>query len=233
MKLEKNIQKRFVDIVTNRVHVSNPSSAHRVYANLIFYRFKEVFEKSFPRFVKLIDTDTFDTFIYDFIKHGASTPTLWNVSDEFKEFVLKNNTLQIDFLEDLLEFEYLELFMHMQDYSKQKKREFALENFYKLSALAQIVSLKYPVHHPEFDIAPSSFSKGEFFILVYHKERTNEIIYEEITPFIYELMHLLSPTRTLNELLTIMATNYEIKVEEILEVLISSLEHYVEDKILT
>ena len=232
MKLEKNIQKRFVDIVTNRVHVSNPSSAHRVYANLIFYRLKEIFEKSFPRFIKLLSEERFNELVYDFIKQGAKTPTLWKVSEEFKEFILQNNNFEIDYLEDLLEFEYLELFMHMQNYSQINKRNFALENTYKLSALTKIVALKYPVHHPRFDIEPSSFSQGEFFILVYHKEKTNEIIYEEITPFIYEFLHLISPTRTLNEILQVIAYKYEIKVEEILEVLRSSLEHYIDVRIL-
>ena len=232
MKLEENVQKRFVDIVTNRTHVTQASSAHRIYANLIFYRLKEIFEKSFPRFVKLIDSKTFDILISDFIKQGAFTPYLWKVSEEFKDFVLETNSLQINFLQDLLEFEFLELFMHMQNYSQQNKQEFALTNTYQLSKLCKLTTLSYPVHHPEFDIEPNHFTKGNFFLLIYHKENTNEIIYEEITPFIYELLHLLPQTPTLNEALIIIAGKYEVKVEDILEVLLSSLEHYVDDKIL-
>ena len=232
MNLEKNIQKRFVDIVTNRVDVTHSSSAHRIYANLIFYRLKEILEKSLPRFTKLIDSDTFDALLYEFIKNGARSPLLWEVIAEFKEFILQNNSLEIPFLKDLLEFESLEIYTYMQNYSQQIQKKFSLKKSYQFSKLSQLITLEYPVHHPEFDTNPTNFTKGAFFVLTYYKKDTNEIIYEEITPFTKEFLSLLSPKRSLEDVLTIMAEQYEIKIEELLEVFLESLKHYVYNKVL-
>jgi hypothetical protein len=232
VKLEQSIQKRFIDIVTNRVNVSQPSSAHHVYSNLIFYRLKEIFEKSFPRFTQQIKEEDFHELIYDFIKEGATTPILWRVNEEFKDFVLSHNNLNIPYLEDLLNFEALEIHMHMQDYSQLLQASFALDKNYKRSQLTKIISLSYPVHHPEFDKKSTSFKKGEFFLLLYHKESTNEIIYEEITPFAKELLEMLQAHKSLQEYLHIIAEKYEVAFEDILEVYQETLEFYVINKIL-
>ena len=232
MNLEQTIQKRFTDIITNRVNVSQPSEAHHVYANLIFYRLKEIFEKSFPRFIKLIESDTFDALIYEFIKNGAITPILWKVNEEFKEFVLANSSFDIPYLKNLLDFEFLELYMHMQKYPNTRTTQFALEKNYKLSDFCKIIEFEYPVHHPDFDTNPSSLQKAPYFVLVYYNEESLNIMCEEISPFVKELLEMLSGVKSIQKYLQDMAKTYEVSFEEILADIEPVLEVYVSKNIL-
>ena len=232
MKLEQAIQKRFVDIITKRTNDEFSSSGHKVYANLLFYRLKDLFSKSFPRFTKLVGDEIFSKLIYDFLKHGASNPILWKVNDEFKDFVLKNSVLEIPFLEDLLYFEYLEIEMYMSDFSKEKKATYSLNNSYRLSNAVKLITLSYPVHHPDFDTNSEAFQRGEQFILLYHKEKTNEIIHEEITAFSREFLQMLKKKDSLLAHIQDIATVYELDRQEILEVYEGVLQRYVQDKIL-
>ena len=232
MNLEQSIQKRFVNIITNRVNVKNPSNAHRTYANLIFYRLKEIFTKAFPRFMKLINEDTFDELIYEFIKHGATTPIMYKVNEEFKTFVLAHNTLNIPYLKELLDFEFLELFMYMRKYPNARNELFALEKHYKLSNLCKIIELEYPVHHPDYDTNPSAFEKGQFFVLVYYNSEALNIIYEEISPFVKELLEMLDYEKSMHEYLEDIAKKYEVSFEELLEVILPSLETYISKNVL-
>jgi len=232
MNLEQNIQKRFIEIVTNKVDVTLPSSAHRVYANLIFYRLKDVFSKSFPRFIKLIDDDTLSELIYNFIKEGAKDPILWKANEEFKNFLLAHNSLNILHLEDLLNFEYLETQMYMNDFSKESRAEFSLQKNYSLSESSKLITLNYPVHHPDFDKNSVDFEKGDYFLIVYYKEESNEIIYEEITPFINDFFLTLTNEQTLEFHLQTIAHKYEVSLEDILEVFHETLKSYVKNKIL-
>ena len=118
MKKEQSIQKEFIQAITTAKPSADENPRIDVYRELVYYRFLEVFEKAYLRFVKMISKEQLTTLIYDFFEVGATTPILWQVSGEFKEFILKNNTLEMPFLADLLEFEFLEVEMYMGKYTK-------------------------------------------------------------------------------------------------------------------
>ncbi len=232
MKLEQSIQKRFIDTITKQEPLAMPSEAIEIYTELIYYRFLEVFEKAYPRFKKMVSEETFDKLIYDFLKVGAKTPILWRVSGEFKDFLSHNNDLDMPFLADLLEFEFLEIEMFMQKYDAHTKSAFSLQKSYTLSKEANIRHFSYPVHHPDFDANPEAFECGEFTVLFYYNEKSEEVLYEEITPFIEEFLLSLSPNLSMMQSIEKMAEVYEIEKDELLEILLPVLEHFHDENIL-
>jgi len=226
MKLEQSIQTRFINTITKQEQVAMPSEAIKVYTELVYYRFLEVFEKAYPRFKKMVSEETFDTLIYDFLKVGAKNPILWRVSGEFKTFLSQNSDLDMPYLADLLEFEFLEIEMFMQKYSLHKKSSFSLQKSYTFSKEANIRHFSYPVHHPDFDVSPRAFESGEFIILFYYNAKSEEVLYEEITPFIEEFILSLTPNLSMMQSIKKMAELYEIEYEELLEILLPVLEHF-------
>ena len=232
MKIEQAIQKRFTNIITKQDELVIPNEALEVYTELVYYRFLEVFEKAYPRFKQMVSDEVFDALIYEFLKVGAKTPILWKVSGEFKTFLIENNNLEMDFLADLLEFEFLEIEMFMQKYEEHQEQGFSLENCYIFSETCNIRTFSYPVHHPEFDASPKSFESGEFIVLFYYDARAEQVLYEEISPFIYEFLQLQNGEKSLMQLINETALSYEIQSDELLEVLSSVLEHFSEKNIL-
>ncbi len=233
MKLEQSIQKRFINTITKQEEVSMPSEAIEVYTELVYYRFLEVFEKAYPRFKKMVSEETFDRLIYEFLKVGAKTPILWRVSGEFKAFLIEKNDLDMPYLADLLEFEFLEIEMFMQKYSDHTKSSFSLQKSYAFSKEANIRHFSYPVHHPDFDSNPEAFESGEFTILFYYNAKSEEVLYEEITPFIEEFLLSLTPNLSTMQSIEKIAEVYEIENEELLEILLPILEHFHGENILT
>ena len=127
MKLEQDIQHQFTDIITKQIKVKQPSEAHQVYSDLVFYRFDEVFENAFPRFRKLVSEKAWEKLIYAFIHQGATSTLIWQMSDEFRHFVVANNNLNIPYLEDLLYFEWIEIEIFMQAFPDLKEEPFSFE----------------------------------------------------------------------------------------------------------
>lgn len=226
MKLEHSIQKRFLSIITKQEELAMPNEALEVYSELIYYRFLEVFQKAFPRFKKMISEEQFDTLIYKFLKIGAKTPIFWKVAGEFKNFVSESNDLDMPYLSDLLEFEFLEVEMFMSEYQEPNSMHFSLENCYYLSSEIELRLFSYPVHHPEFDTNPNNFEMGKYRIIFHYDSTVTEILYEEITPFVHEFLQTLTSSFSLNEHIKITSQKYEIQFDELLEILTPVLENF-------
>ena len=226
MNLEQSVQKRFINVITKQEELFMPSKALGVYTELVYYSFLEVFEKAYPRFKKMIGDEKFSELIYEFLKVGAKDPILWRVSGEFKEMLVKENDLEMDFLEDLLEFEFLEIEMYMHKYEEYKKEKFSLESSYVFSKDANIRTFSYAVHHPDFDTKTELFQKGEFLVLFYYDEETQSILYEEVTPFIVEFLQVITQNKPILSHIKEMAELYEITTEELLEILLPVLQSY-------
>ena len=232
MKLEQDIQHQFTDIITKQIKVKQPSEAHQVYSDLVFYRFDEVFENAFPRFRKLVSEKAWEKLIYAFIHQGATSTLIWQMSYEFRHFVVANNKLNIPYLEDLLYFEWIEIEIFMQAFPDLKEEPFSFEQAYTLSPNIRIQTLDYPVHHPEFDDDPEAFEIGEYTVLLYFHEKSGDVMYLEITLFMLELLNNLEQYNALSSQLDAMATSYEIAVDDIKEVIQESLESFLSNQIL-
>lgn len=232
MKLEQDIQKRFVNIVTTYDGIEMQDEAHRVYNELIYNSFEEAIEKAYPRFRKLLDDEVFKKLIYSFIRDGATDPIFWKVASEFKDFLLKGNDLDIDYLEELLHYELLEIEMYMSNYLQHKKSLFGFENIYSLSDEINIFMYNYPIHNPAFDANPNDFAKGEYHLLFYYNEAQESIISHEITPFVVEFLHALDGETTLTKLIENFAKTYELEASEIKEALHELLDNFLNNNII-
>ena len=232
MKKEQEIQQAFIHSITTPKTSADENPQIDVYRELVYYRFLEVFEKAYPRFVKMLSKEQLTSLIYDFLEVGAKTPILWQVSGEFQKFVVQNNTLEMPFLADLLEFEFLEVEMYMGKYTTFDQNSFSLNNHYKLSQEVEIRHFNYPIHNPNFDANPSSFEKGDFRVLFYYDETQEKILCEEITPFLEEFILSLSLDTSLINSVSKVAKEYEIETQELLEILAPVLEHFCEKNIL-
>ena len=226
MKLEHSIQKRFVSIITKQEKLTMPNEALEVYSELIYYRFLEVFQKAFPRFKKMISEEKFDTLIYEFLKIGAKTPIFWRVAGEFKSFLSASNDLDMPYLSDLLEFEFLEIEMFMHEYQEFKPTHFSLENSYCLSSEIELRCFSYAIHNPEFDTNPNNFEMGEYRIIFHYDDSVTEVLYEEITPFVHEFLLTLTSSFSLYKHIKITSQKYEIELDELLEILTPILVHF-------
>jgi len=233
MKLEQAVQKRFINAITKQEELLTPSGALQVYQDLVYYRFLEVFEKAYPRFKKMVSKEKFSELIYKFLKVGAKDPILWRVSGEFKEFLIKENDLKIEFLEDLLEFEFLEVEMYMHKYQEYKEDIFTLESSYTLSADVNIRTFSYAVHHPDFDTNTQKFEKGEYTVLFYYERETQSIVYEEITPFISMFLQTITREQSISMFIDDRVKEYGVTREELLEVLLPILEQFRSKNIIT
>jgi len=226
MNLEQAVQKRFINAITKQEELEMPSGALQVYQDLVYYRFLEVFEKAYPCFKKMVSEEKFSELIYRFLKVGAKDPILWRVSGEFKEFLIKENDLELEFLADLLEFEFLEVEMYMHKYTEYKQDEFSLESQYILSEDVNLRIFSFAVHHPDFDDNPQIFERGEYTVLFYYDEATQSIIQEEITPFVASFLQTITIERSILSFIKEIAKEYEVTSEELLEILLPILKNY-------
>lgn len=232
MTLETNIQKRFVEIICSADKSALASPAHQTYSELIYYSLLENLEKAFPRFRKRLSEEVFKDLIYAFLKVGAKTPIFWSVAGEFKDFVLSQNTIEMDYMEDLLNYEFLELEMYMSNYTCKNSATFSFSDVYICSPEIRLERYIYPIHHHDFDERSEDFKRGEYFILFYYQEQGEQIIAEEISHFVYEFLNALDGKNTVFDLVHTFALHYEIEADDIFEIFEELLSHYVKNNII-
>jgi hypothetical protein len=225
MNLETVIQQHFVDIITSKDE--NISTAYKVYQELVYYRFEEVFEKAFQRFKRMVSEEVFKGLIYDFLKVGAKTPILWQVSGEFKEFVVKNSSLDMPYLQDLLTFEFLEIEMFMHKYAPFSAQDLDYNASYQLSKDVNILHFEYPVHNPVFDENRENIEAGNYEVLFFYDFEALQVMCEEITPFLKEFLVMLSSEKTLQSQRDTISVEYALDPSEVKEILTDVLQKYI------
>ena len=93
---------------------------------------------AYPEFYKIIKIKSlekeFDKSIFKFMQTKAFSPYIWEMPNEYRKFLKKSNFFKkIQYKDDLLHFEYSELFIFMQKTIKDKKYNFNTSKRYKLS----------------------------------------------------------------------------------------------------
>ena len=226
--VHKATQKRFFELITSQAPLyaefGNPINT---YKELIHYRFKEVIYSAFPRFLELIEEEIINELIVDFIKSRPQTPFIWRMPDEFRHFLAKSKLAKsFPFMEDMLWFEWIEIELFMGDYAPQKDQEFDWANVYKLSPSALIKELNYPVYYDE-----GHEEGGIYPLLMFYNFQTHDVHFQEITPFLQQLLLGLRDETVYKSLKEICHT-YEIEVDEVKELLQETLENFVQSNIL-
>ncbi|WP_320035748.1 putative DNA-binding domain-containing protein [Halarcobacter sp.] len=207
-ELEKEVQIRFLDNLLDQ-NKSFDNSPIATYQKLVFQRYEEVLRNSFPLFIKEVDEKLFEDSIKKFMIETPSTPFLWKVPKDYIKFVKKNKLFENHkYLYELLYFDWIEIEIYMKEYSFSKQKKFSYKDTYKLSKSARIKKFKYDILNKEYTI------KRENFVVIYYDFESNEVIYREINPLIYELLDRLNKKQTIGKILKEICIENEIDFKE-------------------
>lgn len=210
------IQRRFTDIISGK-EIESASRHHKVYNQLLYYRFEEVIENAYFRLKALMERHEWDALIAGFIQHGAQTPYIWQLPNEFRKYAAKK--LSLPFAKELMWFEWIEIELMMQKPAEQADRKLRWDHPLSLSPTARIKRLAYPVHDKRDDARLLKAEKGEFPVLVYLEMETNRVMFMEITPFMYKVLKKLKKGSAPKTAVKEVARAYGEKYGEVAEII--------------
>lgn len=215
MNIEQQWQEAFVHAIT---HATQPSSnGEALYQELLYYRFEEVFENAFVRFKAIVGDTTFSQLVRDFITKGCREPILWRCSGEFMDYVLQHGKTLPACASDLMQFEWTHITMLMHRYMHPSTKPFRLKKLYHLSSDVTLLTLRYPVHYQDFDENFAAYQPATYHLLCYADVVLQDIMVEEITPFLHQLLSRLH--QPLQQQLEELAYAYDIAFNALLEVI--------------
>ncbi|MES0490170.1 MAG: DNA-binding domain-containing protein [Leptospirales bacterium] len=219
--LEHEIQKRFISHITGETEISggNENRLH-LYRDLVQYRFREVLQNSFPVFAQKIGNELFQRLIAEFILTKPSTPYIWQMPDEFRNFVIgKNMRDDFPYVEDLLWYEWIEVELFMKNYRKTELVPFTWEKQWIIHESANLRKMVYGIHLGEFE------TLGNFPIVLYYDFLDNEVHFHEVTPFLVHFFSLCSRFSA-KEALQKVSSEFKLDYKDVKPVLTPTLEDF-------
>lgn len=193
---EHNLQKDFIEQITGKKVVEKNSIG--VYKYLVYNNFFDVISGSYPLFYQMVQQNhlenEFELSIYEFIQTSALSPFVWKVSNEYRKFI-KSSLLfsSLEYRDELLYFEYSELYLFMQKKSKKQLEKFSLKNHYRLSN--KVILQKYKYNFLNMNLE----EKQKTYILGYYDYKLHEVVYREINIYMYKLLKSITKTKILKE----------------------------------
>ena len=227
MKTETAVMERFVQIIQNNEQISNPLyNRLQVYRDMVHYRFVETIKNIYPILSARLGSAMMHDLIREFIASGAKNPVIAMMAEEFAEFLRQHKKLKSTlFLEDLLWFEYGELYLLSKNFH-DTKATMKWDEHYRLSSSSMVRSLDYRVHTGEFE------SSCDSSLLLYYHFDEERVYFEEITPFAQQLIKKLG-SMTLQRALIDLAQMYELDVETLRESIGILVEKWCNQRVLT
>ena len=227
--LEREIQERFVDLITARVDIPQESTNPiRFYKELVHYRFDEVIRNAMPDFADVLGPERLDALIFDFIQTKPRTPFIWKVPKLFMEFLLTSQRVNdISYASDLMWFETVEVELLMGQYERPLKDLFDWNDDFFLSSSMRMKNLNHAVNQNIFEEI-----KEHPLVMYYHFEEYS-VFFQEITPFMFVFLSYLEEMPPL-EALKFICEDFCIEEEaEVKELLQGPLEGFLELNIIT
>ena len=219
--IEKDVQNRFFDIVTNQKDNPN-TSAYGVYQKLVFYRFEEIIKSTFIEFSKYVSEKKLEKSIYKFIKNPPSTPFVWQIANDYRKFVKKQKLFHKQkYLYELLYFDWIEVEIYMKEYKKIKKPSFSWDNSYFLSPWSRIKKFNFDIINKNHD------TKRENFLIIYYDYKIDDVLFREINQFIYTLIKKANKKESISKTLELLCKENEIDFNEAKEILEEPLKELV------
>ena len=205
----------FIDILDKN---KSKNKGLNLYKDLVYNRFYEVISGANPILIKLINKKELEFLIFQFMKNGSKTEFIWEVPKEFKNFLknIEDIKIKYPFIVDLMWFEWIEISMIMKNYNNFQYDSLDLNQKYKLSESTKIKKLSFKVYENEFD------KKGLYPILVYYDFKKSQVIYREISIFMYKFLKNISKI-SINETITILSEKYSINEDELKNLLCEAL----------
>lgn len=225
-KLERDVEDRFFDIITNQKE--NPSSnAYGVYQRLVYYRFEEIIKNTFPEFIKHISENELEKTIYEFLKNPPNTPFVWQIAKDYMQFTKKNKLFHDrKYLYELLYFDWIEVEVLMKEYKTPKKSKFSWKNSYKLASSARVKRCKFDIINKDYE------TNRENFLIIYFDFDSLDVLFREINQFIYVLIKRFDKSKTLEQTLEELCVENEIDLDEAKAILEEPLKELISNKAL-
>lgn len=222
--IERNIQKRFFDIISDQKNNKN-NSAYNVYQKLVFNRYEEIVKSTFIEFCKYISKKELEKSIYAFLKNPPNTPFVWQIANDYRKFVKKQKLFHNrKYLYELLYFDWIEVEIYMKEYKKIKKPKFSWDNSYFLSPWSRIKKFKFDIINKEYE------QKRENFLIIYYDYKSDEVLFREINEFLYVLIKQSNKKYSILETLDFLCKENEIDLQEAKMILEEPLKELVLSK---
>ncbi len=223
--IEIEIQKRFFEIARGALPQEPLPLGLKTYQELVYYRFEELLEGSFPAFRKLLKKDDFENLVKRFLADKPQSPLIWEAAEEFRKYINKKKLIELDFAKDLLWYESNQILCSLAPHEECKISHFSWIRRFRLAKSTKTKILKYRVHENEYE------TKGKYPILLYRSCIDYEIYYLEITEFMYKFLNLLE-SKAPKEALKVTCKKFDIDKSETKEMIQSTLDMFIQKGIL-
>ena len=207
---ERKIQKNFINQINGKKKVQKKSIG--VYKYLVHHSFFEVLTNAYPEFYTIIKNQNlekeFDRSIFKFMQKNAMSPYIWQMPNEYRKFLKKSKYFKkISYLNDLLHFEYSELFIFMQKPPMAKSFKFKVSKKF-------ILSPHCTLHKYNYDVVNKNFThKEDYFILGYFDNHTQQVVYRPLNNLLFSFLKTLNSTLNLNKNLRLFLNKNELSFE--------------------
>ena len=117
----------------------------------------------------------------------AYSPYMWEMPNEYRKFLKKSKYFtKLKYLNDLLHFEYSELFIFMQKETPLQRDSFRMTKNMKLSKYISLHKYDYDVINKIFD------TKSEVYLLGYFDTTVNEVGYRPLNNLLFLFLKLIN-----------------------------------------
>jgi len=226
---ERKEQKSFIDQVKGKKKIQKSSIG--VYKYLVHHSFFEVITNAYPEFYTIVKNKKlekeFDKSIFKFMQKSALSPYIWKMPNEYRKFLKKTNYFKnLPYLQDLLYFEYSELFIFMQKNRLKKHYKFRMGYKYKLSKYASLKKYNYDVVNKVFN------KKNQCFILGYFDNETDDVVYRPIDKLLYHFLKFIDKKESLKVNLRLFFKQNNLSYKEYAEVFKNVLNELYSKKVI-
>lgn len=226
--LEFDIQDRFMSLITGKEPIEGRSQNRiNLYKELVFYRFYEVIQNAFPLFVSQVGAERLREMVASFIKTDPKSPYIWTIPRQFSRFVIERKLApDVDCADDLLWYEWIEIELFRGDYNDDPPPQFGGEKSWGLSPSARMRRMRYRVYNKQFN------EPGDFAAIVYYNFEDSKIHFQEITPFLFDLINLMGKVSTWGALHELCRNRPEVEFEEAKPIVEETFRNFCLKKIL-
>lgn len=166
--MHSNAKRNFFDDIMGTQTFEDERS---VYQELVYDQFEDVLRNALPLFTENLSGSQLKCYILEFMKHGAKSPFIWQMSSEFAEFI--NPNLHSKQLKEQLLFDTTQTKLYMHSHTMRQSSKIPKNRSVTLSKTAYSLRL------------------GEKYFVIYKDRFDREVYILETTKTIYLLLKLL------------------------------------------
>jgi hypothetical protein len=185
------------------------------YRRLVFNIASDIIETAYPITYSFLPEETWKKLVFDyFAEHKCQSTQVWRMPLEFYDYCVKKDLqaqLNLPFLNDLLNFEWLELEVHtMEDLAYP---EFTTEGDLFNDKIAvnpefKLIKLTYPVH----TTSPTELTgkEGTYFLFIYREKESGNVQFMDLSMLYTYIVEQIAGRELLKDVLVEANTLFQI-----------------------